>query len=180
MSSEKQLIVRLKRGQSSAVRQWFTLYHDRMLRYVRNKVGDPQDGEELVQETFLNALRQLPLFRGDASLWTWMIAIARHEIADYYRKRYAKKALHTVPLLDALLTKPLDDTSEISQLVTTCLARMQAHSAELLRLKYIDKKRVTEIAGVFGKTVKAIESELFRAREEFRIVYSQVLVESMM
>ncbi len=172
MSSEKQLIEQLKRGEPGVVREWFALYHDRLLRYVTSRVREPSDCEELTQEVFLHALKQLPLFRGSSTLWTWMVSIARHEIADYYRKRYAKKALQTLPLTESLFVLPLEDSSEISHVVLLCLSRMRTNSAELLRLKYIDKKRVADIARELGKSVKAIESELFRARGEFRTLYA--------
>jgi len=178
MSSEQQLIDNLKQGEVGAVREWFSLYHDRLLRYVSVRVSDLSDAEELVQEAFLHALQQLPLFRGSSSLWTWLVSIARHEIADFYRKRYAKKACKTVPLVEALFAQPLPDSSQISVLVLSCLARMQFRSVELLRLKYIDKKQVAEIARELGRSVKAIESELFRARREFRSIYALVLQES--
>ncbi|MDA1080004.1 MAG: RNA polymerase sigma factor [bacterium] len=178
MSSEKQLIEQLKRGESSAVRAWFALYHDRLLAYVSSRVGDLSDCEELTQEVFLHALKQLPLFRGSSTLWTWMISIARHEVADFYRKRFAKKALQTLPLAEQLFSLPLEDSDEVSRVVLLCLSRMRAYSAELLRLKYIDKKRVADIGRELGKSVKAIESELFRARGEFRELYAVVLKES--
>ena len=172
MSSEKQLIEQLKRGEAMAVREWFSRYHDKLARYVTSRLANQADAEELVQETFIHALKQLPLFRGSSTLWTWLVAIARHEVADYYRKQYAKKMFNRVPLLETLLTEPVADTSEVSSLVLASLERMQEYSAELLRLKYIDNKRVAEIARELGKSLKAVESELFRARGEFKAVYA--------
>jgi DNA-directed RNA polymerase specialized sigma24 family protein len=50
---------------------------------------------------------------------------------------------------------------------------MSQRSAELLQSKYIDHKKVGQIADEFGKSVKAIESELFRARQEFKLLWVQ-------
>ncbi|OGJ16782.1 MAG: hypothetical protein A2632_01935 [Candidatus Pacebacteria bacterium RIFCSPHIGHO2_01_FULL_46_16] len=177
MSSEKQLIEKLKRGEAAAVREWFARYHDKLVDYVARRLANQADAEELVQEAFIHALKQLPLFRGSSSLWTWLVAIARHEIADYYRKHYAKKMLKLVPLFETLLTEPIADTSEVSSVVFACLEQMHVYSAELLRLKYIDNKQVAEIAVELGKSLKAVESELFRARGEFKAVYALVLQE---
>jgi len=172
MTDEQRLISELKEGKSQAVREWFKTYHDRLLRLVLQRISLETDAEELVQETFLNALKQLPLFRGDSSLWTWMVSIARHEIADFYRKKYAKKALHTVPLGDLIISTKIQDSSEISEAVMYCLGKMKAESVELLKLKYVDSKKVLEIAQDFGRSVKSVESELFRARNEFRALYA--------
>jgi len=48
---------------------------------------------------------------------------------------------------------------------------MKKEYRELLLLKYIDKMRVKEISILLDRTVKSIESDLFRAREEFRVIY---------
>ena len=99
---QQKLLHRLVSGDPVAARQWFNEYHDRLLQFVEQKISVTVDAEEVVQETFINCLRQIALFRGDSSLWTWMCSIARHEVADYYRKKYAKKRLQLLRLYDAL------------------------------------------------------------------------------
>lgn len=172
MTDEQRLISELKQGKPKAVRKWFKTYHDRLLRLVLQRISLETDAEELVQETFLNALKQLPLFRGDSSLWTWMVSITRHEVADFYRKKYAKKALRTVPLGELIISSKIQDSSEISEAVMHCLGKMKSDSVELLKLKYIDSKKVFDIAEDLGRSVKSVESELFRARNEFRALYA--------
>ncbi len=173
-TSESQLVARLKRGDSAAVREWFSGYKEEIIGMISAKVSVDADVDELVQQTFLNCLRQLPLFRGESSLKTWMCAVARHEVADYYRKKYAKKALQTLPLSELVLGTPLHDAHITSQKVSAVLDKMSDRSRELLLQKYVDGKQVVAIATDFGKSVKAIESELFRARGEFRALWLAV------
>lgn len=168
MSNEKSLLVDLKAGKPDAVKAWFEEYHSKLLTLTRSKIDNEHDAEELVQETFINCLKQINLFRGESSIWTWMQSIARHEIADFYRKKYAKKALKTIPIADFLLVesdKTFDDVVEKVQII---LAKMDKYTQELLKLKYVDNKKVAEIAAHFNKTIKAVEAELYRARLEFR------------
>ena len=101
-----------------------------------------------------------------------MNSIARHEIADYYRKRYARKAIQTLPLHEWLLAKNIHDSHEISEQVVFVLNKMKKKYSDLLRDKYIEGKKVAVIAAEKGRTVKAIESDLFRAREEFRVLWA--------
>ncbi len=168
---EQILIRRIRSGDNSAVREWFSMYHDRLLSFVSLKIPGHFDAEELVQEVFVNSLRQMNLFKGNSSLWTWMVSIARHEIADYYRKKYAKHALRSLPLsyvfeeLKTSSNSAISDRQESVHSVLSCLSQLQQ---ELLRLKYIDGKSVTEIAQSIGRTVKSVESELYRARVAFR------------
>jgi len=56
--------------------------------------------------------------------------------------------------------------------VKEILLKMTQESREILQMKYIDKKHVKDIAKEMGKTVKSVESILFRARTEFREMYS--------
>ncbi len=168
---ELSLLKNLKNGDSATVAAWFQKFHRPLLLFVTKKVSNHADAEEIVQETFINCLRQISLFRGKSSLWTWMCAVARHEIADYYRKRYAKKALRAFPLYD--LAETAEDwksfaVAERKDIVFRVLARLSEAQSELLQLKYIDGKSVFEIAALVGKTAKAVESELFRARAAFR------------
>jgi RNA polymerase sigma factor (sigma-70 family) len=171
--ADQLLIADLRTGDSRAVELWFQQYHDRLLRYVAKRVATTKDAEELVQETFMNCLKHLPLFRGGSSVWTWMCSIAKHEIADYFRKKYAKRALKTFPLGELLVASPHQDAHETATAVKKVLASMSQRSAELLQSKYIDHKKVAQIAEELGKSVKAIESDLFRARQEFKLLWVQ-------
>lgn len=171
MNSETQLLARLKAGDPQAVRQWFAEYHDRLLNFIAKKVSNDKDAEELTQETFMNCLKHLPLYRGEGKIFTWMCGIAHHEVADYYRKKYAKKALQTLPLADFLAETKVENAHEVAEKVQQVLKRMRDEYRELLLLKYIDNKKVKEIALELGRTVKSVEADLFRAREEFRLLW---------
>lgn len=170
---EQQLLASLRKGDKKAVRAWYEHFFSYFLTVCLRKVSQPQDAEEIVQQMFINSLRQLPLFREKSRLKTWMTSILYHEVADYYRKKYAKKALKTLPLLDAILQTPLKSPQEVSERVTEVLAEMKKEHRELLLLKYVDKKKMKEIALLMGKTLKSVESDLFRARGEFREIYEE-------
>lgn len=168
---EEKLIAGLKVGDSRAVSEWFSLYYTTLVTVASTKISSRQDAEEVVQECFLNCLKQIGLFRSQSSLLTWMNAILRHEISDYYRKKYAKKALQTLPLLEKIVAHPVHDSHAVSHKVTHVLTQMRAEYRELLLQKYVDALRVKDIALEKGRSCKAVESDLFRAREEFRSLW---------
>jgi len=176
--SEAALLKDLRAGVPMAVEYWFKIYHPKLLSFVVAKVSQDSDADELVQETFLNALKQLPLFRSESQLMTWMQAIARHEIADYFRKKYAKKAIQALSLNDAfvqaLLPTKVSDSHETSERVKLAIQTLSLQHRELLLLKYIDGKKIEEMAAELHKSVKSIESELFRARQAFKVAYAAV------
>lgn len=168
------LLQDLKAGSPKAVERWYRLYEPKMRRLIATKVSVAADVDELVQDTFQSCLKHLPLFRGDASIATWMTRIAQHEVADYYRKKYAKKAIRALPLAEFLLLERPHNAHETSERVKEVLKQLPAAYQELLMMKYVDRKKVQEIAAELGRTVKAVESDLFRAREAFRLEYQSI------
>jgi RNA polymerase sigma-70 factor, ECF subfamily len=169
---EAELLAGLKRGDQKSVRAWYARYQQKLESYFLAKFERLEDAQELTHDTFLSCLKHLPLFRGDSSLWTWMMSVAKHEVADFYRKKYAKKALHYLPLSDLLPAK-VDDAHDLAQKVQLALRALTAEQQELLLQKYVDRKSVKDLAIELQRSVKAIESDLFRARQAFRMSYAQ-------
>ncbi|CAN5271217.1 RNA polymerase sigma-70 factor [soil metagenome] len=169
--NEVTLLQELKNASPKAVREWYRVYYSKLHHFISGKVVTGSDAEELTQDVFLSCLKHLPLFRGESSIWTWMLHIAQHEVADYYRKRYAKKFILALPLSEFLPIEPIQHADEVSAKVMTVLQRMKHEHRELLLMKYLDKKKVAQIAEETGRSTKSVESLLFRARDEFRELY---------
>ncbi len=174
LNTDKKLIDRLRLGDQTASREWFKKYHPQLLKFVLYKVSNHEDAEEIVQEIFINCLKHLPVFNGRSSISTWMKSIARHEVADYFRKKYAKKVVCVLPLLESLDNKSFDDASVVAQKVGLVLKKMRKDYRELLLLKYIDGKRVKLIAQELKRSFKSVEADLFRARKDFKEIYAKV------
>ncbi len=169
---DKQLLIDLKYGRPEAVQAWYQEYAAPLRTYIQRKVQSDHDADEIVQDTFMECMKHLPLFRGESSIWTWMLNVARHEVADYYRRLYAKKVIQTLPVSENQELPELENSYEISQKVKSVLRKMSATSRELLQRKYIDKQKIKFISQELGKSDKSIESLLFRARLEFRELYA--------
>lgn len=60
---------------------------------VCQALGDPADVDDLVQDTYLRALRSLPSYRGDAPVSAWLVAIARNTCADHVRRRQRQRRM---------------------------------------------------------------------------------------
>jgi RNA polymerase sigma-70 factor (ECF subfamily) len=66
--------------------EWVEEHGDALYRFALLRVKDPIVAEDLVQETFLSALKGIGGFKGGSSLRTWMVGILKHKIIDHYRK----------------------------------------------------------------------------------------------
>lgn len=174
---EAALIADLRQAVPEAVELWYRWYMPFIQSFISQKLENKKDIEEICRETFLNCLRDLPLFQAKSSLKTWMLKIASHEVADYYRRRYAKKFIHSIPLSNLLFSEDPKNLQQTSTVVVEVLKRMRIDYKELILLKYVDRVAVKDIANKLGKSIKSIESDLFRARKEFRSVYALVAAE---
>lgn len=65
---------------------WTDRYGDYLYSYALFRVNKPEAARDLVQDTFLSALRTMGAFRGEASEKTWLTSILKRKIIDYYRK----------------------------------------------------------------------------------------------
>jgi RNA polymerase sigma-70 factor (ECF subfamily) len=65
---------------------WVDQYGDGLYRFALARVKDASTAEDLVQETFVAAIRSQDSFKGKSSRRTWLTAILKYKIVDYYRK----------------------------------------------------------------------------------------------
>ena len=111
------------------------------------------------------------------SEFSWVCSIAKHKIIDYYRKKKIKTILFSVsPIFEEIADKALTPErdvlkNELKDEIKKTLSELKEGYKNLLRLKYIEGKKVTEIAKETKLTVKAVESRLIRAKKQFREVW---------
>ena len=128
--------------------------------------------EDLTQETLLAAWQSLPNFRGDGNLRSWVLGIARHKVEEHYRRSIREVASpeeDSVPELaeTPMLEQQLDSAMRQERIQATLGLLPEAYGLALL-WRYRDGKSAREMAELTGKTEKAIERLLARARENFR------------
>ena len=174
---EKKLVSKILSKDKKAVERFYKKYSPKLLNLILLKVDDRGDAEEILQDTFISALDSLPLFSFKSSLFTWLCGIARHEIADFYRKKKIKTILFSrLPALERLASQALGPEEkameeEVKRKIRAVFRRLSEGYAQVLRLKYIEGYSVAQIAKKLGLSFKAAESRLFRARVAFQKEY---------
>lgn len=131
--------------------------------------GDPDVADDLVQETFLEAVRSAHTFRGDAALTSWMCTIARRRLARHYEvERRESVARAGLMLLGEDADMSGDDPVADRDAVIRALGRLPALHRQVLVLKYLDGLQVPRIAAELGKSRTSVQSLLQRARAGLR------------
>jgi len=175
--NEQQLINKILAGDKSAVNEFYQKYSKKLLNFILLKVDNPCDAEEVLQDTFISALDSLPLFSGKSLLFTWLCAIAKHEVADFYRKKKIKIILFShLPILEKLAGRALGPEqklmeTEVKKRIKIVFKELSEGYQQILRLKYVEGYSMAQIAKELGMTFKAVESKLFRARIAFQKEY---------
>lgn len=175
-ADEKTLVAAVLRKDRKATAEFVNAYADTVYTYVRHRLIPRTDlVDDIVQDVFLAALENLGQFSGAASLQSWLLGIARHKVEDYYRTR-----LRDPEPLDALddqwlaagtsvpSTEELLDRTRLLEKARRVLANLPELYSWVLIWRYWEKQSAREMAMQTGKTEKAIERLLARARQAFR------------
>ena len=178
MTDDGDLVKRLLVGDEAALSEWVAAFEPRLLRLVAQKAGE-EDAQEIVQDTLIAALESLPLYSGKSSLFSWLAGIARHEIADFYRKKRLKTIVfskfETLEVWVSELAGPEGrlDQKELRRRIKMTLQGLVPKQRQILWLKYGEGLSVAEVARKLGMTFKATESILFRARKAFVLAFEK-------
>ena len=159
-----------------AFRIWYEQALPRVYRYLLVRAGhDVALAEELTQQTFVEAIRRRTRFDGRSDAVTWLCAIGRNKLLDHYRQSGREQERHLRIAAQWTDTEAnLWPQRENGAAVQSALAELSGEQRIVLVLRYLDQLPVREIATIIGRSEKATESLLSRAREGFRRAYGDV------
>ncbi len=175
-----EVVDKLRRADPAAVEYLYDTYFDRIYAFVFRLVDrDQAAAEDVVQETFLAALRSQKSFRGDSSLYTWLCSIAYHKVTDLQRRSYREQRKCHVPLdIDGRdpdwlgragpSVPDVTESVENRDLIQKAMSELPADYRQVLILKYVEEMSVAEICRVMGRSPKSVEGLLTRARRALR------------
>ena len=142
--------------------------------FVHARVGgDEQAAADIVQDTFLEAMRSAASFRGESAVTSWLCVIASRRLARHYererRQLEARRRLRSVPEMP---DPGFDDLAERDRVVRA-LGRLSPDHRQVLVMKYLDDRAVAEIAEEIGRSRVQVQSLLQRARVALRAELSE-------
>lgn len=144
----------------------FRAHQREVFVYLLRVVGDQHRAEDLAQETFVRAMESLVRYRGDASLRTWLFAIARTTMADYFRKS-RRESFEEPPEPEVA-----HDTQKRLE-IEDALRELPPALREAIVLCDVLGFEPTEAAAVADVTANAFRVRLHRARARSREVYAR-------
>lgn len=161
--------------------QWFyRTYTPKLQLFIRSRVSQAEDGEEILQDTLFGFLESLRDFHGKSSIKTFLFSICHHKVVDYYRRKRIKHIVFSqMPQLEMLISPLLNPEEEydavaMREKIHTVLGRLLPRYRKILVWKYLENMSVSTIAQKMAISFKSAESQLFRARKAFVEVFALV------
>lgn len=173
MVKDADLLRLIQSGDRAALETLYRRCLPSVWRYVYARIaGDLHAAEDIVSETFLAALRRAATFQPESGTATgWLIGIARHKLADHQRLK--ERADRTSTARESRAEGSSLEAVDTREQVVITLERMSDEERQALEWKYLEELAVAEIAGRLGRTEKAVEALLYRARRSFRELLPQ-------
>jgi len=153
-------------------------YRYSLSQFIAKRIDDVGVVEEITNDVMWAAQRGRDKFEGKSAEFSWLCAIAKNKIVDYYRKKRIKMILFSAhPLLEEIAdraTSPERDVlkNEFVAEIKKTLSEIGEGYGRILRLKYIDGRKVAEIAQILSASIGAVESKLVRAKAKFRAAWA--------
>lgn len=170
--SDLQLAAAVLARDRKATARLVELHTDAVYRYVWRRLNPRLEMvDDIVQESFVAAWKALRTYTGESSLQTWLIGVARFKVEDHYRRTLGRSLLEMETGEDIPGNEDLQasvEGAEQAARVLSVLSKMSYDYAIALRWRYWEGRPAKEIAMASGRTEKAVERLLARARQQFR------------
>src|SRR4051794_4158325 len=154
-------------GDEAAFERLYERHVGGVYRYALGMLGDAADAEDVTQTTFLNAYRAYKKGTRPDKPQSWLIAIAHNVCRQRFRQaqRRPREVAFDEGIGDAETVEPTGPTAEE---LRRALSQLPPNQRAALVMRELEGSSYTEIAGVLGVSVSALETLLFRARRSLR------------
>jgi len=158
---------------NAAAEQLVREFGDRLLRSAYLLCGNEADAKDLVQETFIQAVRSVGRFRGASAIFTWLYGILLNVTRHYIRKRKHAEKLFTQRLLKDRIPEEPDDDDKVgsqwaSAMLTYAIHQLSTDHREMIILKFFEEMKTEEIAHYLTISPGTVKSRLHYALKALR------------
>jgi RNA polymerase sigma-70 factor (ECF subfamily) len=164
----KNLVTEAKGGNEAAFSEIYRNFITPIYRFVYFRVGSKEEAEDLTQTVFLRAWRALEKFDEKTYFSSWLYAIARNAVIDFWKK---KKYIPLEDLEDELFETPdfefFEKEADFLK-VKSAIKNLNEDQQEIIALRFIEDLSNAEVAKKIGKSEVAIRQIQCRAIKQLR------------
>ncbi|RQO64509.1 RNA polymerase subunit sigma [Pedobacter sp. KBW06] len=181
-------------GSAKTIRSWVLLYFDSLYSWAFYKTSSKESAEDLVQETFLVALKSFDQFEGKSTPKSWLFGILRNKIADHHRQKYRNPGIamqqQSENSADALFgtlfnvhgewnvaespqpwqeeRSHLLDNPDFNKTLQDCLGKLPLNWFSAIQLKFMEEKKPEQVCQELGVTPTNYWQIIHRAKLQLR------------
>ena len=172
------VLARARQGDGEAFRALVERHSRSVFRLAYRMTGNEQDAEDVVQESFLRAYRQLGRFESRANFGTWLYRIVANCSVDLMRSKQARHDMVRGDSLDEAAELPaveqagperLAHSAEIDRRVQTALQALSPLERAAFTLRHYEGRSIDEISAALGLGTSAAKHSVFRAVRKLRV-----------
>lgn len=135
----------------------YTQYRGKVLGYIRARVNNREDAEDLCQDVFVKVFRAADRYDAEKSApGTWIYAVTRNAVIDYFRKNRPAEELPEDLTDDALPEDAVMQTALLDELAAA-LEQLPDELTDIIVARYYDHLPLTEIAERMGLSYGAVK-----------------------
>jgi RNA polymerase sigma-70 factor (ECF subfamily) len=175
MNVTEDLVARARLGEEEPFRLIFERYSRPIISFIYDMVGQRELAEDLTQETFVRAYKNLMALRDQARLSTWLFGIAKNVARESLRSRQRQSrqvGIEESGVMEARGTAPAPDgvllNKELNNLIREAMAELDEDKRLVFSLKVFHQRSYEEIAEITGFSIPKLKTDLHRARSEMR------------
>jgi RNA polymerase sigma-70 factor (ECF subfamily) len=169
---ENQLILRCKKGDSSAFGQLIKQYKRQLFTYLVRLSGSNSMAEDLFQETLIKVWSGLPGYNEQNKFSAWLFSIAHNIVMDSYRKKKVRQKITAVEELPELIENGDQLTSleenELKQIIIDSLKLLPERQRNVFLLRQHGEMSFKEIAEATGQNLNTVLSHMNYAVKKLR------------
>lgn len=170
--NENQLVQQVLSGNSSAFGYFVEKYQDTAITIAWRICKNMQDAEDVVQDSFVKAYRNLHSFRKESKFSTWLYRIVYNTAITFIRsQKYttgSENELSNIQTESEFNTQKQILEKEAAETVENILKQIPDSEALMLTLFYLEDNSVRDIAKITGLNISNVKVKLFRARQSFK------------
>jgi RNA polymerase sigma-70 factor, ECF subfamily len=156
---------------------WQT-FRDRLHQFVRQRVQNPADAEDIVQEVFLRIHQRLSTLKERDRLIPWMFQIARNAAIDYYRSPLRRREIPMADEVEQQLSDSQDDDDpSLNRELAACLRPLLATLPDTYRipLEWVELQGMSQraVASQLGLSISGAKSRVQRGRQKLKALLLQ-------
>lgn len=181
--NEEQLVAEAQSGSQDAFQQLVEWYESKVFRVARRIARTYEDAEEIMQDAFVQAYKNLCNFRGESRFYTWLVRITINAGLMKMRRRRYNEISIDVDEKEGLFLSGIEDwgpnpeqrysQEELHDILETTIAQLPPGYRIVFQLRDVEDLSTEETAHALSLTPTAVKSRLRRARGQLRVLLNR-------